>query len=174
MTVAVLLAVAAVLAAWLLFVHRGLARLSAAVAEAWSSVDVLLVQRHDELPRLVDLCRERMPEEQDSAERVLKARLAVFRAAGRRDVAALGAAESSLQAALARLLRAADSCPALLDAEEFRVLRTRTDQIGAALGDRRELYNSAVNLLNVRIRQLPHALVARLAGLREAPLLEFC
>ena len=44
------------LAGYLIGIYNGLVRVSAAVKLAWSNIDVLLVQRHDELPKLVEVC----------------------------------------------------------------------------------------------------------------------
>jgi len=45
------------------------------VDKSWSNVDVLLKQRHDELPKLVETCRQYMQYEQDTLEKVMLARL---------------------------------------------------------------------------------------------------
>ena len=53
--------------------HR-LVRARAAVRLAWADIDVLLVQRHDELPKLVEVCKQYMPYERGTLERVMLAR----------------------------------------------------------------------------------------------------
>ena len=57
LTLLVLLFLALALFGYLISVYNALVRVSAAVKLAWSNIDVLLVQRHDELPKLVDVCR---------------------------------------------------------------------------------------------------------------------
>ena len=44
------------------------------MSKAWANVDVLLKQRGDELPKLVATCKQYMAHEQDTLERVIKAR----------------------------------------------------------------------------------------------------
>lgn len=44
------------------------------VSKAWSNIDVLLKQRHDELPKLVETCKHYMRYEQATLERVMRAR----------------------------------------------------------------------------------------------------
>ena len=48
-----------------------------AVAKAWANIDVLLKQRHDELPKLVDTCKQYMQHEQSTLEKVIQARARV-------------------------------------------------------------------------------------------------
>jgi len=47
---------------------------------AWSNIDVLLVQRHDELSKLVETCKQYLQYEQQTLERVMQARAAVVTA----------------------------------------------------------------------------------------------
>jgi LemA protein len=169
----VFLAVLAVLVAYAIGIYNGLVKLRESAKQAWSNIDVLLVQRHDELPKLVETCKRYMQYEQETLERIMKARASVFEAAGRGDVAAVGAAESTLRAGLARLLAVVENYPQLKADESFRHLQARITQLEESIADRRELYNAAVNLNNVRINQFPDLLVARAFGFSTAELLEF-
>ena len=45
-----------------------------AVSQAWSNIDVLLKQRHDELPKLVETCKQFMGYEQETLKQVIAAR----------------------------------------------------------------------------------------------------
>jgi LemA protein len=74
-------------------IYNNLVRLKHDVTKAWANIDVLLKQRHDELPKLVETCKQYMKFEQETLEKVMQARAAVNTAAGRGDVGALGAAE---------------------------------------------------------------------------------
>src|SRR5690606_628674 len=47
-------------------IYNSLVRLKHQVAQAWANIDVLLKQRHDELPKLVDTCRQYMEYERDT------------------------------------------------------------------------------------------------------------
>ncbi len=87
--------------AYVVRIFNGLVTLRENVRKAWSNIDVLLTQRHDELPKLVETCKRYMAYEQETLERVMQARAAVFKAQGSRDVASLGAAEGQLRQGLA-------------------------------------------------------------------------
>ena len=43
-------------------IYNGLVQLKHNLAKAWANIDVLLKQRHDELPKLVEVCRQRQPD----------------------------------------------------------------------------------------------------------------
>lgn len=58
-------------AAWGIMLYNGLVQLKHNVARAWSNIDVLLKQRHDELPKLVEACKQYMKFEQDTLARVM-------------------------------------------------------------------------------------------------------
>jgi LemA protein len=169
----IFLAVLAVVAVYGIGIYNGLVKLREAVKQAWSNIDVLLVQRHDELPKLVETCKQYMQYEQETLERVMKARASVFQAAGRGDVAAVGAAESALRAGLGQLFAVVENSPQLKADESFRHLQARITQLEESIADRRELYNASVNLNNVRIHQFPDLIVAQMFGFKTADLLEF-
>ena len=141
--------------------------------KAWANIDVLLTQRHDELPKLVETCKRYMQYEQETLERVMQARSAVFKAQSRGDVAAVGAAEDQLRQGLGRLFAVAENYPELKADNGFRHLQTRISELEEAIADRRELYNESVNLNNIRIQTFPDLMVARMFEFKPAQLLEF-
>jgi LemA protein len=165
-----LLVVAAI---YVIRIYNGLVALRENVRKAWSNIDVLLTQRHDELPKLVETCKRYMSYEQETLERVMQARAAVFRAQGTGDVTAVGAAEQQLRDGLGRLFALVENYPELKADRGFQHLQTRITQLEETIADRRELYNEAVNLNNIRIETFPDLIVARLFDFRSAALLEF-
>ncbi|MFZ9310848.1 MAG: LemA family protein, partial [Arenimonas sp.] len=53
-----------VVAIWAVMAYNGLVTLKHNVSKAWANIDVLLKQRHDELPKLVEVCKVYMRHEQ--------------------------------------------------------------------------------------------------------------
>jgi len=51
-----------------ILLYNGLVTLKHNVGRAWSNIDVLLKQRHDELPKLVETCKQYMQFEQQTLE----------------------------------------------------------------------------------------------------------
>jgi len=175
MIIMLLLFVALLVVAAVYFVRlfNGLVALRENVRKAWANIDVLLTQRHDELSKLVETCKRYMTYEQETLERVMHGRAAVFRAQGAGDVTALGAAEDQLRQDVGRLFALAEKYPALKADESFGHLQTRITELEESIADRREFYNDAVNLNNIRIQTFPDLLVARMFEFRPAGLLEF-
>ena len=156
-----------------MLIYNGLVRLKHAVSKAWANIDVLLKQRHDELPKLVETCKQYMRYEQQTLARVMQARAAVSQAREQGDMGALGAAEGALRRGLGNLFAVAEAYPELKSDETFRHLESRITGLENSIADRREFYNESVNNNNVRIEQFPDLVVARLLGFGPAQLLEF-
>ncbi len=169
----VILALIAVLAVYLVGIYNGLVGLRERLKQAWANIDVLLKQRHDELPKLIDSCRQYMQYEQETLEKVMRARAAVSQASAGGDVAAVGAAEQQLRAGVTHLFAVAENYPQLKSNESFQQLQSRITGLEEAIADRRELYNEAVQINNTRIDQFPDVLIARRYGFTAKSPLEF-
>ncbi len=154
-------------------IYNSLVSLKHNVTKTWSNIDVLLKQRHDELPKLVETCKQYMKFEQETLEKVMKARSAVASARAAGDVAALGPAETQLRLGLGNLFAVAEAYPDLKANDSFQHLQQRISGLENAIADRREFYNETVNNKNVRIEQFPDVIVARMFAFKPATLLEF-
>jgi LemA protein len=169
----VLLVAAILLVVYGIVIYNHLVALKHNVAKAWSNIDVLLKQRHDELPKLVEVCKQYMGYEQETLEKVMQARAQVAAAREGGDVPALGQAESQLRLGLGNLFALAEAYPDLKANTNFQHLADRVTALENSIADRREYYNESVNLNNVRIEQFPDVIVARKFGFQPFDLLEF-
>lgn len=122
---AIILGVAVIVVLYAVVIYNGLVNLRHNVAKAWANIDVLLKQRHDELPKLVEVCRQYSQFEQATLQRVTDARARVASAREQHDVAALGAAEGMLRAGLGQIFAVAEAYPELKANENFMQLQTR-------------------------------------------------
>jgi LemA protein len=143
------------------------------VEKAWANIDVLLKQRHDELPKLVDTCKHYMKHEQATLEKVIAARNQVANAQSTHEMAELGKAETQLRSGLGQLFALAESYPELKADGQFVFLQNRITALENSIADRREFYNESVNINNVRVAEFPSNIVAILFGFFEAELLKF-
>lgn len=173
MTSGVLLGAALLAAIYGVTIYNRLVAVKHAVDKAWANIDVLLRQRHDELPKLVTVCQQHQQFERATLEKVISARAQVQSARERRDLAALGQAEGELRGGLGQLFALAEAYPELRASESFQQLHQRISQLENAIADRREFYNEAVNIHNVRIEQFPDNLVASRFGFTSRGLLAF-
>lgn len=169
----VFLGIAVVAVIYFITIYNNLVQLKHDVSKAWANIDVLLKQRHDELPKLVETCKQYMGYEQETLEKVMQARAAVFSARDKGDVAAVGQAEGMLRMGLGNLFALAENYPDLKANDSFQHLQARISGLENAIADRREFYNESVNNLNVRIEQFPDVIIARNLGFKSAELLEF-
>jgi LemA protein len=165
--------VLATLVAYLVIIYNNLVSLKHNVAKALANIDVLLKQRHDELPKLVETCKQYMQYEQETLEKVMQARQSVASAQQQGDIAALGQAEGALRLGLGGLFAVAEAYPDLKADETFQHLQARISGLENAIADRREFYNESVNNNNVRIEQFPDLFIARMFHFKAHGLLEF-
>ena len=153
--------------------YNHLVNVKHAVAKAWANIDVLLKQRHDELPKLVEVCKQYKQFEQATLQKIIEARSQVQSARERQDIPALGQAEGALRMGLGSIFAVAEAYPELKANENFMQLQTRITSLENGIADRRELYNESVNINNVQIEVFPASIIAKLFNFGEKPLLEF-
>jgi LemA protein len=154
-------------------IYNGLVRVRNGVKLAWSNIDVLLVQRHDELPKLIAVCKGYMQHERETLECVVRARANVEGARSTGNVASVSIAEGALRAGLSSLYAVAERYPDLKANDLFKNLQTRISALETAIADRREIYNDAVNALNVRLETFPDLLIAKPFAFTPASMLKF-
>lgn len=143
--------------------YNGLIALRNDIDKAWANIDVLLKQRHDELPRLVAVCQGYMQYERETLQRLTEAR-AKFASASTADQKAQ--ASGTVSASVQRVLAAAENYPNLKANVTFLELQKRITELENQITDRREFYNDAINLFNTRIRQVPDNLIANTLGMQ--------
>ncbi|MDT8311175.1 MAG: LemA family protein [Methylophaga sp.] len=166
-------AIIAVVVVYAVVVFNHLVTLKHNVKKAWSNIDVLLKQRHEELPKLVETCRQYMQYEQQTLEKVMQARTAVSQAQAQGDIGALGLAETEMRLGLGNLFAVAEAYPELKANESFQHLQQRISGLENAIADRREFYNECVNINNIQIEQFPDLIIAGLFRFKAYELLEF-
>lgn len=129
--------------------------------KAWSNIDVVLKQRHDQLPNLVSAVRGLMSYEQGVLTRVTEARAAYSPTA---PIPAQAATSEETTAAVRSLFAVVERYPELKSAENVRDLQSQIERLEDMIADRRELYNDQIYRYNTRIDQVPGALIAPLFG----------
>lgn len=169
----IVLGTSAIALGYAIVIYNRLVNLKHDTAKAWSNIDVLLKQRHDELPKLVETCRQYMRHERETLESIMNARAGVFAAREASNLPALGAAEGRLRQGLTHLFAVAEAYPELRANASFRSLEARITGLENAIADRREFYNDCVNTNNIRLEEFPDVIVARLFGFEPFELLEF-
>jgi LemA protein len=154
-------------AAYIVTIFNGLVALKNDIAKSWSNIDIMLKQRHDELAKLLDVCKGYMNFERDTLQKITQAR-SLFQQAATVDQKAQ--ADQSMTSALRGLFAVAENYPELKADNNFMQLQKRITEIENQIADRREFYNDSVNTFNTRIQQLPDTFVANFMGLKASPL----
>ena len=148
-------------------IYNGLIAMKNNIGRSWANIDVLLKQRHDELPKLVKTCEQYMKHERAVFDRLSEARAALM---GARSVGERAGAEGMLTRALGQVFAVAEAYPNLKADQSFLQLQTRITQIENQIADRREFYNDTVTTYNTRIQQIPDLIVANWLALGPAEL----
>ena len=169
----ILLGICIVALIYAVSLYNNLVQLKHAVSKAWANIDVLLKQRHDELPKLVEVCKQYKQFEQETLQRVIEARSMVQTARQGQDIEALGKAEGMLRMGLGNIFAVAEAYPDLKTNQNFMQLQTRITGLENGIADRRELYNESVNIYNVGIEQFPAVRIVSMFAYSAKPLLEF-
>ena len=148
-------------------IYNGLIAMKNNIGRSWANIDVLLKQRHDELPKLVKTCEQYMKHERAVFDKLSEARAALM---GARSVGERAEAEGMLTRALGKMFAVAEAYPNLKADQSFLQLQNRISQIENQIADRREFYNDTVTTYNTRIQQIPDLIVANWLALGPAEL----
>jgi LemA protein len=150
-------------AIYAVIVYNGLVRLQNEIRRAWANIDVLLKQRHDEVPNLVACVKGYMDHERQTLEAVTQARTASMNAGS---IPQKAQADLLMTGALRSFFAVAEGYPQLKANENFLSLQSRISELEERIADRREFFNDDVNTYNTRIAQLPEVFMAWLMKLR--------
>jgi LemA protein len=153
--------------------YNGLVTAADKATRAWNDLDTLLRQRHDEIPKLAEMCEPHLTGERTLVERLLEARSAVFAARQARDADELARAEAVLRAAATTLMARAAARPELAASPAFSLLRQRQATLDLELKDRRDGYNEAVRAYNAAIGRVPGRVVALVGAFPPLRTLDF-
>ncbi len=153
--------VAVMLGSYVVALYNGLVEVRNNIGKAWNNIDVLLQQRHDELPKLIDATEGYLAHERELLQRITRLRVEYAKASSIDDKARI---ENDLDRALGRLRVAVEAYPELKSSPLFAQVLARISALESSVADRRELFNDSVNVYNVRIARFPELLLARALG----------
>ncbi len=143
--------------------YNGLVALKNDIDKAWANIDIMLKQRHDELTKLLDVCKGYMDYERDTLLKITQAR-SMYQQATSLDQKAQ--ADQSMTSALRGFFAVAENYPELKANNNFQQLQKRITELESQIADRREFYNDSVNTFNIRIQQIPDTFVAAFMNLK--------
>jgi LemA protein len=131
------------------------------IDKAWANIDVVLKQRHDQLPALVSAVRGVMAFEQDVLTDVARARAAY---SATEPIPAQAVTSERTSAAVRSLFAVVERYPDLKSQANVLDLQDEIERLESMIADRRELYNDQVYRYNTRIATFPALPLAVLLG----------
>src|SRR5437588_4147703 len=148
---------------YVVILYNELVRLRNDNDRAWANIDVLLKQRHDEIPNLVETVKGYMRHEQQTLLAVTQARTESIHAG---TIGQKAVAELRVASALRGLFAVAENYPQLKANDNFLRLQNRITELEERIADRREFFNDDVNTYNNRINQIPDMFLAGMMNLK--------
>jgi LemA protein len=154
---------------YLVTIFNGLVELKNDIDKAWSNIDIVLKQRHDELSKLLEVAKGYMNFESATLIQITQARSQYQQAS---TVDQKAQADQSMSSALRGFFAVAENYPDLKANNSFMQLQKRITELESQIADRREFYNDSVNTFNVRIQQMPDTFVAAFMKLAPRPMFQ--
>jgi LemA protein len=153
--------------AYVVVIFNGLIALKNDIDKAWANIDIMLKQRHDELTKLLDVCKGYMDYERDTLQKITQARGMYQQAV---TMGQKAQADQTMTSALRGFFAVAENYPELKANNNFMQLQKRITELESQIADRREFYNDSVNTFNIRIQQMPDTFVASFMRLQPRPM----
>ena len=147
---------------WFFTVYNGLIQVKENIKKSWANIDVLLMQRSDEIPKLIKVLKSFVKHEKKMFDNIMDARTSYL---GASSVSEKADADNQMSEALKSIFALSEAYPELGSNDNFLKLQERISGLENEIADRRELYNESVNNYNIRIQSLPDMFIANTLGL---------
>ena len=164
MTAIIVIVVVVILAAWLVSMYNSLVKMRNNRENAFADIDVLLKQRHDLVPQLVETVKGYAAHEKDTLERVINARNGAI---GAKTIDEKIVAENALSSALSGLKITLEAYPDLKANQNFLQLQEEIADLENKLSSVRRYFNSATKEYNNAVETFPSNILAGMFGFRK-------
>ncbi|HEV2354611.1 MAG TPA: LemA family protein [Puia sp.] len=150
--------------------YNGLVSQDENVKNAWNNVQSDYQRRSDLVPNLVNTVKGAANFEQQTLTNVVQARAQATQVKidannlTPEKIAAFQQAQGQLGSALGRLLAVAENYPTLRATQNFQDLQQQLESIENSIRNSRNIFNSAVNDYNVRVRSFPMNILSGMFG----------
>lgn len=137
--------------------------------KAFRNIDVILMQRADEVPELVKIASKFMEHETSILTNLTKLRTDFLNSQTLADKIENA---NEFSKTMKNLFAVSENYPALSSNSNFLELQKRVSQMENKIADRREFFNDSVNLYNVGIQEFPNFILAKAAGYKTQALFD--
>lgn len=179
-TAGAILALALILAIFVIGIYNALIKLRNIYKNAFSQIDVQLKRRHDLIPNLVETAKGYMAHERETLDAVISARnmaesarkAAATNPGDPGAIGQLGQAEAGLGGVLGRLFAVAEAYPDLKANQNMMQLSEELTTTENKVAFARQAYNDSVMTYNTKREVFPSNLIAGMFNFGEAALFE--
>ncbi|MDD2678610.1 MAG: LemA family protein [Candidatus Nanoarchaeia archaeon] len=163
------IAILSIIVLWFITGYNRFIVLKNSVDKMWSNINVLLKQRFDELPNLVETAKGYMKYEKEVFSEITKARTAF---SGAQTIDEKAKASSMLNKAMMGFYAVAENYPKLKADKSFKHLQERISAIETDISNKRSAYNDGVNIFNIKLSQFPSMIIAGFMKLKRKDLFQ--
>lgn len=157
------------LAGLIVAIYNGLITVRNNVQKSWKNIDVVLQQRNDELPKLIETCRGYMKHETDLLTKITQLRTEYAMA---KEIKEKITTENQMGRLLGQLKMTWEQYPDLKAVQSFLQIQGRVSEIESKIADYREMFNDAVNTYNIQTERFPDLVLARIMNYQRQAFLE--
>lgn len=160
-----------VLVIWYVALYNGFVQIRTHVQESWSQIDVQLKRRNDLIPNLISTAKGYAKYEQATLTKVVNLRnqLTEVPAGDRQQTMEVS---NALSGSLRSLFAVAENYPDLKANTQFSNLMEELTNTENKIAYSRQLYNSTVASLNMKVQSFPANLVAKVHHFQQEAYLE--
>jgi len=149
---------------YIVSLFNGLISLRNNIDKALANIDVLLKQRTDLIPNLVETVKGYMKYERATLENITRLRTSMMNA---NTLGEKATASQAISAGLKSIFAVAENYPDLKASSNFLDLQKQLSAVENQIADRREFYNDSVLLYNTKIKSIPDMFVASVLGMKD-------
>ncbi len=165
-TLWIILGIVLTLIIWIISMYNSLIRLKNRVEEAWSDIDVQLKRRYNLIPNLVNTVKGYVKHEQETLEKVVKARTSAMQARESGDTKKQAEAENILSSTLKTIFALSESYPDLKANQNFIELQRELVDTENKIQAARRFYNGNVRDFNTKLEMFPTNIIANMLGFK--------
>lgn len=159
----------AIIVLWFILGYNNFIFLKNNIDKSWSNIDVLLKQRFNEIPNLINTAKGYMKYEKETLTEITKARTAFN---GAKTIKEKAQAENMLSRALTGFYAVAENYPKLKADKTFKHLQERISAVETDIANKRSTYNNATNEFNIKVAQFPSMIIAGIMKLEKKDLFQ--
>lgn len=150
-------------------IYNGLVTVRNNVQKTWKNIDIVLQQRNDELPKLIDTCKAYMKHEADLLNKLTELRTGYTMA---KELEKKISIENELSGLLSKLKMVWEQYPDLKAVQSFLQIQDRVSAVESKIADYREAFNDSVNIFNIQIERFPDLMMAKAMNMQRHSFLE--